>query len=42
MITKTVKSIEDALAGVSNNMTMMLGGFGLCGIFDFVVFKNTK
>ncbi|MFB9051926.1 CoA transferase subunit A [Formosa undariae] len=32
MITKTVESVEDALKGVSDNMTMMLGGFGLCGI----------
>ena len=32
MINKEVKSIEDAIKGVKNNMTFMLGGFGLCGI----------
>ena len=31
MINKEV-SIEDAIKGVENNMTFMLGGFGLCGI----------
>ncbi len=29
---KTVKNVEEALAGVEDNMTLMLGGFGLCGI----------
>ena len=32
MINKEVKRIEDAIRGVDNNMTFMLGGFGLCGI----------
>ena len=32
MINKEVKSIEDAIKGVDNKMTFMLGGFGLCGI----------
>jgi 3-oxoacid CoA-transferase subunit A len=32
MINKTVKSVQDALSDVQNNMTLMLGGFGLCGI----------
>ncbi|RZS99186.1 CoA transferase subunit A [Aquimarina brevivitae] len=32
MITKTVKGVSDALQGVADNMTLMLGGFGLCGI----------
>lgn len=32
MINKEVKSIEDAIKGVENNMTFMIGGFGLCGI----------
>jgi 3-oxoacid CoA-transferase subunit A len=32
MINKEVNSIEDAIRGVDNNMTFMLGGFGLCGI----------
>lgn len=32
MITKTVDSVSNALQGVKDNMTMMLGGFGLSGI----------
>ena len=32
MINKTVANVEAALNGVKNNMTFMLGGFGLCGI----------
>ncbi|HET6245537.1 MAG: CoA transferase subunit A [Bacteroidetes bacterium] len=29
---KTVKDAEAAIAGIKDNMTLMLGGFGLCGI----------
>ena len=32
MITRTVKNVNEALQGVENGMTIMLGGFGLCGI----------
>lgn len=32
MIRKTVTNVNDALAGVEDGMTFMLGGFGLCGI----------
>lgn len=32
MINKTVKNVEEALEGVHNGMTFMLGGFGLSGI----------
>jgi len=32
MIKKTVKNVQDALEGVKDGMTMMLGGFGLSGI----------
>lgn len=32
MINKTVKNVEEAVKGVANGMTLMLGGFGLCGI----------
>lgn len=32
MINKKVKSVQDALQGIEDNMTIMLGGFGLCGI----------
>ena len=34
MINKTVQTVEEALEGVSSGMTLMLGGFGLCGIPD--------
>jgi 3-oxoacid CoA-transferase A subunit len=29
---KVVKNAQEAIAGISDNMTVMLGGFGLCGI----------
>jgi len=32
MINKVVKNVEEALLGVESSMTLMLGGFGLCGI----------
>ena len=32
MINKQVADVKEALIGVSNGMTLMLGGFGLCGI----------
>lgn len=32
MIAKTVANVTEALKGVENGMTLMLGGFGLCGI----------
>lgn len=32
MINKVVKSAEEAIAGIKDDMTLMLGGFGLCGI----------
>ena len=32
MINKVVNNVEEALQGVANGMTFMLGGFGLCGI----------
>ena len=31
-ISKVVSSVEEACSGVSSGMTLMLGGFGLCGI----------
>jgi 3-oxoacid CoA-transferase subunit A len=46
MINKKVKSVQDALQGIEDNMTIMLGGFGLCGIpensIDELVKKGTK
>jgi 3-oxoacid CoA-transferase subunit A len=32
MINKTVKNVQKALEGVQSGMTLLLGGFGLCGI----------
>ena len=32
MINKKVENVQEALIGVDSNMTLMLGGFGLCGI----------
>ncbi|PCJ97659.1 MAG: succinyl-CoA--3-ketoacid-CoA transferase [Flavobacteriaceae bacterium] len=32
MIRKTVDNVQEALKGVKDSMTFMLGGFGLCGI----------
>ena len=32
MINKQVANVKEALKGVSSGMTLMLGGFGLCGI----------
>ncbi len=29
---KVVKSASEAVQGIQNGMTLMLGGFGLCGI----------
>ena len=29
---KTVNNVEEATAGIKDGMTLMLGGFGLCGI----------
>lgn len=32
MINKVVANAEEAIQGIEDNMTLMLGGFGLCGI----------
>ncbi len=32
MIIRTVNNVQDALNGIQDGMTLMLGGFGLCGI----------
>ena len=29
---KVVKNVEEALIGIQDGMTLMIGGFGLCGI----------
>lgn len=46
MINKKVNSAEEALSGIEDGMTIMLGGFGLCGIpensITELVRKNVK
>ncbi len=42
MINKTVTNVETALQGVTNNMTFMLGGFGLCGIPENAIAQLVK
>jgi 3-oxoacid CoA-transferase subunit A len=32
MINKVVKNVDEALEGITDNMTLLVGGFGLCGI----------
>ena len=32
MICKKVNNIQEALKGIQSGMTLLLGGFGLCGI----------
>jgi len=32
MITKKVNNVHDAIEGIESSMTIMVGGFGLCGI----------
>ncbi|ANW96945.1 succinyl-CoA--3-ketoacid-CoA transferase [Wenyingzhuangia fucanilytica] len=32
MISKKVDSVQEALEGITNGMTLLVGGFGLCGI----------
>ena len=39
MINKKVNSVSQALEGVQDGMTFMLGGFGLCGIPENVIEK---
>ncbi|WP_282048830.1 CoA transferase subunit A [Maribacter aquivivus] len=42
MIRKTVANVTDALAGVKDGMTFMLGGFGLCGIPENAISELVK
>jgi len=39
MINKKVANVDAALNGVTDNMTLMLGGFGLCGIPENAITK---
>ncbi|MCD8408925.1 CoA transferase subunit A [Tenacibaculum finnmarkense] len=42
MIHKKVNSVEEALIGVKDSMTFMLGGFGLCGIPENAIAQLVK
>jgi 3-oxoacid CoA-transferase subunit A len=42
MIKKTVKNVQEALEGVKDGMTMMLGGFGLSGIPENAINELVK
>ena len=42
MINKTVNNVQDALQGIENGMTIMLGGFGLCGIPENCISELVK
>jgi 3-oxoacid CoA-transferase subunit A len=42
MIHKTVASVSGALNGLSDGMTLMLGGFGLCGIPENCIAQMVK
>lgn len=39
---KTVKNVEEALIGLQDGMTLMLGGFGLCGIPENTIAEMVK
>ena len=39
---KVVSGVEEALVGLSNDMTLMLGGFGLCGIPENSISEMVK
>jgi 3-oxoacid CoA-transferase subunit A len=42
MINKKVDNVQQALEGVEDNMTLMLGGFGLCGIPENAIAELVK
>ena len=37
MINKVVSNAQEAISGIQDNMTLMLGGFGLCGIPENII-----
>jgi len=39
---KTVKSAKEAIEGIKDNMTVMFGGFGLCGIPENTIMELSK
>jgi len=42
MLNKVVKNAEEALTGLADNMTLMVGGFGLCGIPENCINQMVK
>jgi 3-oxoacid CoA-transferase subunit A len=42
MINKTVKNVEEALHGIEDGMTILVGGFGLCGIPENCIAELVK
>lgn len=42
MIIKTVDNVSVALEGISDNMTLLVGGFGLCGIPENCIAELVK
>ena len=42
MINKTVKNVDEAIAGINDGMTLMVGGFGLCGIPENLIAALVK
>ena len=42
MINRVVKNAEEALHGIKDGMTLMLGGFGLCGIPENCIAELVK
>lgn len=39
---KVVKNAKEAIEGIKNNMTVMFGGFGLCGIPENTIMELSK
>jgi 3-oxoacid CoA-transferase subunit A len=42
MINKKINTVQQAVEGVKDNMTLMLGGFGLCGIPENAITELVK
>ena len=39
---KVIKTVSEAVHGIEDNMTLMLGGFGLCGIPENAIAELVK
>ncbi|MBP5984493.1 MAG: CoA transferase subunit A [Fluviicola sp.] len=42
MMNKVVNNVEEAIAGIEDGMTLMVGGFGLCGIPENAIAQLAK